>query len=38
LLTAGARAVRVCPPLVLDHDEAATGLEIIASALGDGPA
>jgi len=33
LLTAGARAVRICPPLVLDHDEAATGLEIIASAL-----
>jgi 4-aminobutyrate aminotransferase len=34
LLTAGSRAVRICPPLVLDSDEAATGLEIIASALG----
>ncbi len=33
LLTAGTRAVRICPPLVLDRDEAATGLEIIASAL-----
>ena len=33
LLTAGARAVRLCPPLVVDHDEAATALEIIASAL-----
>ena len=33
LLTAGTRAVRISPPLVLDHDEAATGLEIIASAL-----
>jgi 4-aminobutyrate aminotransferase len=33
LLTAGSRAVRICPPLVLDHEEAATGLEIIASAL-----
>ncbi len=33
LLTAGARAVRICPPLILDHEEAATGLEIIASAL-----
>jgi 4-aminobutyrate aminotransferase len=33
LLTAGARAVRVSPPLILDHEEAATGLEIIASAL-----
>jgi 4-aminobutyrate aminotransferase len=33
LLTAGTRAVRVCPPLVLDPEDAATGLEIIASAL-----
>lgn len=33
LLTAGTRAVRICPPLVLDRAEAATGLEIIASAL-----
>ncbi|MFI5281730.1 MAG: acetyl ornithine aminotransferase family protein [Candidatus Dormibacterales bacterium] len=33
LLTAGSRAVRISPPLVLDPDEAATGLEIIASAL-----
>ena len=33
LLTAGARSVRICPPLVLDHEEAATGLEIIAAAL-----
>jgi 4-aminobutyrate aminotransferase len=33
LLTAGSRAVRICPPLVLDPDEAATGLEIIAAAL-----
>ena len=33
LLTAGARAVRICPPLVLNMEEAATGLEIIASAL-----
>jgi 4-aminobutyrate aminotransferase-like enzyme len=33
LLTAGARAVRICPPLILDHEEATTGLEIIASAL-----
>jgi 4-aminobutyrate aminotransferase len=34
LLTAGTRAVRISPPLVLDPEEAATGLEIIASALG----
>jgi 4-aminobutyrate aminotransferase len=34
LLTAGARAVRISPPLILDREEAATGLEIIASALG----
>jgi 4-aminobutyrate aminotransferase len=34
LLTAGTRAVRLCPPLVLDHEEATTGLEIIAAALG----
>ena len=34
LLTAGSRAVRLCPPLVLDSDEAATGLEIIEAALG----
>jgi 4-aminobutyrate aminotransferase len=33
LLTAGSRAVRICPPLVIDSQEAATGLEIIASAL-----
>ena len=33
LLTAGTRAVRICPPLVLSHEEAATGLEIIASSL-----
>ena len=33
LLTAGTRAVRISPPLVLNPDEAATGLEIIASAL-----
>ena len=33
LLTAGTRAVRICPPLVIDREEAATGLEIIASAL-----
>jgi 4-aminobutyrate aminotransferase len=33
LLTAGARAVRLCPPLIVDHEEAATALEIIASAL-----
>src|SRR3989441_12034177 len=33
LLTAGTRARRVSPPLVLHPDEAATGLEIIASAL-----
>src|SRR5579864_4879664 len=33
LLTAGTRAVRLSPPLVLNPDEAATGLEIIASAL-----
>jgi 4-aminobutyrate aminotransferase len=34
LLTAGSRAVRLCPPLVLDSEEAATGLEIIEAALG----
>jgi 4-aminobutyrate aminotransferase len=33
LLTAGARAVRICPPLVIDREEAATGLEIIEEAL-----
>jgi 4-aminobutyrate aminotransferase len=33
LLTAGLRAVRISPPLVLDPEEAATGLEIIAAAL-----
>ncbi len=33
LLTAGSRAVRISPPLVLTADEAATGLEIIASVL-----
>jgi len=35
LLTAGTRAVRISPPLVLNSEEAATGLEIIASALDD---
>ena len=34
LLTAGTRAVRLCPPLVLDSEEAAIGLEIIEAALG----
>jgi 4-aminobutyrate aminotransferase len=34
LLTAGTRAVRLSPPLVLSPDEAATGLDVIASALG----
>jgi 4-aminobutyrate aminotransferase len=34
LLTAGTRAVRICPPLVLDREEAVTGLEIIEAALG----
>jgi 4-aminobutyrate aminotransferase len=33
LLTAGSRAVRISPPLVLNPEEAATGLEIIASTL-----
>ena len=33
LLTAGTRAVRLSPPLVLNPDEASTGLEIIAAAL-----
>ncbi len=33
LLTAGTRAVRICPPLVVDPEAAATGLEIIAAAL-----
>ena len=33
LLTAGTRAVRICPPLVLDSDEVATGLEIISASL-----
>jgi 4-aminobutyrate aminotransferase len=33
LLTAGTRAVRISPPLVLTHDEAETGLELIAAAL-----
>jgi 4-aminobutyrate aminotransferase len=33
LLTAGTRAVRICPPLVIDREEAATGLEIISAAL-----
>src|SRR6267143_2136496 len=33
LLTAGSRAVRICPPLVLDSEEAATGLEIIEASL-----
>jgi len=34
LLTAGTRAVRICPPLVIDRDEAATALEIIEESLG----
>ncbi|HEY1421698.1 MAG TPA: acetyl ornithine aminotransferase family protein [Candidatus Dormibacteraeota bacterium] len=34
LLTAGTRAVRLSPPLVLNPDEATTGLELIAAALG----
>src|SRR5260370_41748606 len=34
LLTAGSRAVRISPPLVLDPEEAATGLDRIAEALG----
>src|ERR1700682_2351320 len=33
LLPAGSRAVRISPPLVLNPEEAATGLEIIDSAL-----
>ena len=33
LLTAGTRAVRISPPLVLNPEEAATGLEIIAASL-----
>ncbi len=33
LLTAGTRAVRISPPLVLNLEDAATGLEILASAL-----
>jgi 4-aminobutyrate aminotransferase len=33
LLTAGARAVRISPPLILDREDAATGLEILESAL-----
>ena len=33
LLTAGTRAVRISPPLILNPEEATTGLEIIASAL-----
>jgi 4-aminobutyrate aminotransferase len=33
LLTAGTRAVRISPPLVLTHEEAETGLELIAAAL-----
>ena len=33
LLTAGTRAVRLSPPLVLNRDEAATGLDIIAASL-----
>jgi 4-aminobutyrate aminotransferase len=33
LLTAGSRAVRISPPLILNPEEAATGLEIIESAL-----
>ncbi|HZQ49326.1 MAG TPA: acetyl ornithine aminotransferase family protein [Candidatus Dormibacteraeota bacterium] len=34
LLTAGTRAVRICPPLVIDREDAATGLEIISASLG----
>jgi 4-aminobutyrate aminotransferase len=33
LLTAGTRAVRICPSLVLDREEAATGLEVISACL-----
>lgn len=33
LLTAGTRAVRISPPLVLNPEDAATGLEVLASAL-----
>jgi 4-aminobutyrate aminotransferase len=33
LLTAGSRAVRLCPPLVLESEDAATGLEIIQASL-----
>jgi len=33
LLTAGTRAVRICPPLVIDRQEAATGLEVISACL-----
>jgi 4-aminobutyrate aminotransferase len=33
LLTAGSRAVRLCPPLVLSPDEADVGLEILGQAL-----
>ena len=33
LLTAGSRAVRISPALVLDPEDAATGLEIIAASL-----
>ena len=33
LLTAGSKAVRICPPLVLDSEEVATGLEIMSEAL-----
>ena len=33
ILIRGTRAVRISPPLVLDPEEAATGLEILAAAL-----
>lgn len=34
LLTAGTRAVRLCPPLILTEEEASTGLEILGAVLG----
>jgi 4-aminobutyrate aminotransferase len=35
LLTAGSRAVRLCPPLVLSPAEADVGLEILGEAVAD---
>jgi 4-aminobutyrate aminotransferase-like enzyme len=35
LLTAGSRAVRLCPPLVLSAAEADVGLEILGQAVAD---